>query len=105
MEKEKLYEWALQNKSQETNCFTKIDRTSSSYYEDYEKRNYLMEYQYQTVPELQKELKKMWEMEENLQKAETIVLVAAIKNMKLNGTETIAKPKVTEQLKPYIYNF
>lgn len=106
-EKDKLYQWAVQNNKSDNHidCFTKIDKNKESYYEPYEDRAYLMEYTFQTVPELREELQKLWQGDNCMQQIETVVLVAAMKNRGEVFEEKDTNEATEQQLKPYIYNF
>lgn len=106
-EKDRLYKWAVLNGKQnnEGNCFTKIDKNQESYYEKYEDREYLTEYTFQTVPELRKELQKLWQNDECMKQIETVVIVAAMKNCTKMYEDNDTNEVMEQQLKPYIYNF
>lgn len=111
-EKERLYQWACtyHTGELEVEYFTNIQKERESYYEKRDPlEKYGKEYTFQTMPELRRELELLWDGDEVMEQILKTVLVAAMKNKPLPGTEgegQEASPReVKEQIKPFIYNF
>lgn len=102
-----------------TNCtdiykFPEEDHNISSYFirrNDTDNPMYLMEYDFETLPQLREKLSEMWENEDYMQMIITPVLVAAMKNKPHKrdetGHENTNEEAVNcgETLPDFIYNF
>lgn len=112
-EKKKIKEWGLRNYQQYQ--FLEIDKEKESYFIEMEKKPYIKEYGFETLPQLMEELNNMWGDYEVMEQVKKIVGVAAMKNKILHdsfkeyseSTEVNDREKMNEQdkLPRYIYNF
>lgn len=112
-EKKKLKEWGMGNCQKYQ--FQGIDKEKESYFVEMEKRPYIREYGFETLPQLMEELNRLWENQEVMERVKKIVGVAAMKNKISQDSfkeydESMAVndgDKVNEQdkLPEYIYNF
>lgn len=106
-EKEKLYKLQLKGIDNIAESFTLIKNDTSSYFTPRLEENYLMEYSFESLPQLKEKLDKLWENEKYMQEAVKIVLVAALKNKpyKVNGEGIVGENKEETELPTFIYNF
>lgn len=106
-EKEKIYEWALKDDNVRY-CFSEPNQDMESYYTKYNngKDCYLMEYDYETLPELKEIYEEYCGMASSMQEIQKTVLIAAMKG-KLQVEEEVEANAVEKQkeLKEYIYGF
>lgn len=112
-EKKKLKEWGLKNCQKYQ--FQGIDKERESYFVEMEKRPYIREYGFETLPQFMEELNRLWENQEVMEPVKKIVGVAAMKNRILKDSfkeygESMAvndrdKANGQEKLPEYIYNF
>lgn len=65
--------------------FDFTQKEKDSYYVLQDKREYLMEYDFETVPQLKEMLDRLWESEQYMKDIEKAVLAAAIKNKPKQG--------------------
>lgn len=85
--------------------------TSSYFVKRGQNEKYILEYDFESVPQLRDLLEEQWEDDKDLEKILTAVLVAAIKNKpKTNDVRNVDSPKQierddAEKLPVYIYNF
>ncbi|MDE7131965.1 MAG: hypothetical protein K2O65_09240 [Lachnospiraceae bacterium] len=110
-EKELLYQWGSEKKTQDRDIFLQPDKQIDSYFVFRTPSKYIREYGFETVPELERELDSMWGNQPYIQEIKKAVLVAAIKNKPRKMEEAIKadlekeeKP-VKEKMPAYIYNF
>lgn len=106
-EKERMYKWAS-NDDEVKYCLSEPNKDMKSYYTKYknEKDHYLMEYSYETLPELQRLYEEYCGTTSDMQEIQKTVLIAAMKG-KLYVEEEIETDTVEKQkeLKEYIYGF
>lgn len=110
-EKELFYQWSLKKNPQDNETFCRPDKQTDSYFVLKTSDKYIREYGFETVPELEEELDKMWENQPHLQEIEKAVLVASIKNKprKIEEAPKVDLDKkeknIKEKMPAYIYNF
>lgn len=111
-EREIFYEWGCKyhSKKIKDEIFPPIDENKDSYFVKREKQDcYLQEYGFQSLPQLQTEILKIWKYEEPMGAIIKPVLVSAFKNriginVKNKGNITDENDK-SDELPQYIYNF
>lgn len=109
-EKDNLYQWACDHFTEDSmySIFTPIQKDSVSYYETVQNKEYIKEYEPETVADIRQELLSLWgnadKNDEVFDKVKTICTVACMKNKKLGvPDESIRKESNTKQIKPFIY--
>lgn len=105
-EKQKIYEWASRNEEVKY-CFSKPDSEQESYYTPYRgAESYLLNYDFETLPELRKLIETYSEKDIQLQDIQKVLLVAAMKGkVQVEDEKTIDTIKKQKELKEYIYVF
>lgn len=113
-EKESLCNWSMNEKERNFKHFAEIDRKLESYFIPKGKSKYLMEYDFETLPELKEMLNELWNDVPHLQNILKIVLVSAMKNKPQEMHRNIKEEKqkhneqnshVSDKLPAFIYNF
>ncbi len=109
-EKEKIYDWAGGTDNIEhSEKFTKIDNSMESYFIPRDVSEYLVGYNFETMPELKRALEKLWQNKPYMQNIIQVVLVSAMKNkpVKINEEKEQIKAPLDheEKLPVFIYNF
>ena len=86
--------------------FREVDDEAESYFSQYAQREYLMEYYFETVPQLKAMLDKLWESEAGMQGAIKTLVAATIKNKPIEDADSELNDEqgITE-LPEFIYNF
>ena len=98
-EKELIKKWALENHSEE--AFQKYDECADSYFVD-ASPIYMMEYKFESAPELEHAFADTWRRQKN-DMIKKIIAISAIKNMPKKDS---AAPIQTDSKIPhYIYTF
>lgn len=105
-EKEFLYQLKIGEMDDILQNFELSEGTVKSLFVSSPKRAYLMEYDFETAPQLKVKLDALWEDEECMQAVKKTVLVAAMKN-KPSKTEVKKEQEkeIREQMPAFIYNF
>ena len=105
-EKNMLYEWAKRDSSEYS--LSRIDKDIESYFSHGERRVYIREYGFETLPELFSELDCLWKDEQIMEQIKKTVGVAALKNKPYlyeeKQTESVGKKK-EDILPEFIYTF
>ncbi len=109
-EKDMLYEWGVKNAG--SYDFQKIDKTKDSYFikRKGNEEQYIREYAVETLPEIMKELDRMWGDDEIMDQIKKVIGVASLKNKPdkiLVKEENMidGKKEVKSKLPEFIYNF
>ncbi len=104
-EKELFADWYKQVENDENiYAFPKFDENAESFFVKHQNDNYLMEYDFDSLPEVKSKLQEMWEGQEYMQKITTPVLVATMKNKPVS--DNAKKDDKPENVLPsFIYNF
>lgn len=103
-EKESLYNFKLENADNLYCQFYEKDSNVDSYFEMYGEEDYLMEYNFETLPQLREMLLKMWKNGEDMKGEIKPILVAAMKN-KPSRAEGISAMRTESGMQSFIYNF
>ncbi|MDE6056298.1 MAG: hypothetical protein K2G55_21635 [Lachnospiraceae bacterium] len=105
-EREMLYHLELDMPDEWEKSFDFTYKERGSYYMLQDKHEYLMEYGFETLPQLKETLDRLWENEQYMQDIKKTVLAAAIKN-KPKQEESVYAEKDTHGHMPefIIYNF
>ncbi len=108
-EKETFYRMTLDGIENVKESFTQIDHESKSYFTVKEDKDYLMEYAFDSLPQLKEKLSLLWKDEECMKGVIQTVLVAAMKNKpsrEVKRQQNIENHENTEgDLPAFIYNF
>lgn len=103
-EKESLYQLRLNGIDKITDSFHRFDSNEDTYFMAYPERNYLMDYYFETLPQLREKLSDIWKNEEYMKDVLKTVLSAAMKNKPVE-TDDIVRQDIEETIPTYIYNF
>ena len=103
-EKESLYNFKLENADKLQCQFYEKDSNVDSYFEMYEEEDYLLEYNFETLPQLREMLIKLWKNEEDMKGELKPILAAAMKN-KPSRDEGLAIKRAEDGMQTFIYNF
>lgn len=107
-----LYQWAVSNSL--SFCFQRIDKERESYFlrrtEGDGPHQHIKEYSVESLPELMKEIDKLWGADEIMSQIKKAIGVAALKNkpVLLDNLETARIDNKTvskDKLPVFIYNF
>lgn len=81
-EKDKIYQWACQNKSATAHkqCFTPIEESRDSYFVKKDNQSYLQEYSHDNLPDFREKLEELWTADEEMEQVLLPVLVGIMKN-------------------------
>lgn len=104
-EKEMLYHLELDMSDKWKKMFDFMYGKRDSYYVLQDKHEYLMEYSFETVPQLKEMLDRLWENEQYMQDIEKTVLAAAIKNKPKREEQNNIKKDEDGYMPEFIYNF
>lgn len=110
-EKEYLYELNILISDELNESFRSVDTGRESYFVPQEERNYIMEYYFETVPQLKERLNELWKDDSYMQDIIKTVVVAAMKNKPLKSNqESVETEKDKEKqnqnhMPAFIYNF
>lgn len=108
-EKEALYHLELAGIDNIKKSFTEIDCEKESYFIPREEKKYLMEYEFDSLPQLKEKLNLLWENEEYMKSVLQTVLVAAMKNKPSSEVKEERNIEDTQnaegELPAFIYNF
>lgn len=114
-EKKMLYEWGIQNHSED--LFPTIDKEKESYFikRKNNKDPYIREYDFETLPELASGLDILWENDKVMEQIKKMIGIAALKNKPSkvrseeikedNRKEINSKQEAEDKLPVFIYNF
>jgi len=103
-EKELFANWYKQA-GNGTYAFPKFDDDSESFFTKHNNDNYLMEYDFDSLPELKEKLQNMWQGQECMEKIITPVLVAAMKNKPQKDVCEKQSEVKSGDMPTFIYNF
>lgn len=105
-EKQKIFEWASKN-DEIRYCFSKPNLEQESYYTPYRSaESYLLNYNFETLPELRELIETHSEMDVQLLDIQKVLLVAAMKGkVQIEEEKTIDVIERQKALKEYIYVF
>lgn len=108
-EKEALYHLELSGTENIKESFAEVDYKLETYFSPKEEKEYLMEYDFDSLPQLKEKLNLLWENEEGMKGIVQTVLVAAMKNKptrEVKETRNIENSENNEgELPAFIYNF
>lgn len=104
-EREMLYHLELDMSDGWEKSFDFTHKEKDSYYVLQDKHEYLMEYGFETVPQLKEVLDRLWENEQYMQDIEKMVLAAAIKNKPKQEERVCAERDAHGYMPEFIYNF
>ena len=105
-EREMLYHLELDIPDGWEKSFDFTHKEKDSYYVLQDKHEYLMEYGFETVPQLKEMLDRLWENEPCLQDIEETVLAAAMKNKPKQEVRECAEKDVHGHVPEFIiYSF
>lgn len=108
-EKEALYHLNLEGVENVKESFMEIDHELKSYFIPKKEGDYLMEYNFDSLPQLKEQLNLLWEQEEYMKGIVQTVLVAAMKNKpsrEVKEERNIEnRENVEGELPAFIYNF
>lgn len=99
-EKELIKKWALENKSEKV--FQECDVYTDSYFTDITSASYIMEYSFESAPQLENIFSDTWSRQQS-DIIKKIIAISAIKNMP--QTESIASVSTDSKIPHYIYTF
>lgn len=104
-EKELFANWHKQS-GNDAYAFPGFEDDSESFFIKHNNDNYLMEYDFDSLPELKEKLQNMWQGQECMEKIITPVLVATMKNKPdENLSDDVTKDDDRSNLPEFIYNF
>lgn len=108
-EKEYLYKLNISISDELSESFRLVDTGRKSYFVPQEERNYIMEYYFDTVPQLKESLDELWKEDTYMQSIIKTVVVAAMKNKPMKSiqesVETEKDKEKQNQMPAFIYNF
>ena len=104
-EREVLYHLELDMPDGWEKSFDFMYKEKDSYYVLQDKHEYLMEYGFETVPQLKEMLDRLWENEQYMQDIEKTVLAASIKNKPKQEERENTKRDADGYMPEFIYNF
>ncbi len=108
-EKEALYHLELSGTEDIKKSFTEVECELETYFFPKEEKEYLMEYDFDSLPQLKEKLNSFWENEECMKGIIQTVLVAAMKNKpsrEAKETRNIENSgNIEGELPAFIYNF
>lgn len=104
-EREMLYHLELDMPDGWRNSFDFARKEKESYYVLQDNREYLLEYGFETIPQLRKMLDRLWENELYMQDIEKTVLAAAIKNKPKQEESMCAERDTQGHMPEFVYNF
>lgn len=104
-EREMLYHLELDMPNEWEKSFDFMYKEKNSYYVLQDKHEYLMEYGFETVPQLKEMLDRLWENEQYMQGVERTVFAAAIKNKPKQEVRESIERETDGYMPEFIYNF
>lgn len=104
-EREMLYHLELDMSDGWEKSFDFTHKEKESYYVLQDKHEYLMEYGFETVPQLKEILDGLWENKSYMQNIEKTVLAAAIKNKPKQEVRESTEKDTDGYMPEFIYNF
>lgn len=104
-EQEMLYHLELDMLDGWKKTFDFTHKEKDSYYVLHDKHEYLMEYGFETIPQLKEMLDRLWENEQYMQDIEKMVLAAAIKNKPKQEVRESLERDADGYMPEFVYNF
>lgn len=104
-ERETLYHLELDIPDGLEKSFDFTHKKKDSYFVQQKKHEYLMEYRFETLPQLKEILDRLWEKEPYMQDIEKTVLAATIKNKPKQEVRESTEREAEGYMPEFIYNF